>query len=155
MEKKTISYETGDRYNKTRSFVVVKRWCMVHAKSGTLAIHRQGRETSATLAECQRRCDDVMANNGPDILARFFPEGVRPAPWWCYDWHFDPHSSVEPIPTFVTIRERKGVFKWSIHEVREKPLWIEGERTLEKTKAAILDLFPDATIDVEKKKAVA
>lgn len=146
MERKEIIVPARDSREKDTSFWVVKRWCVVHARTGTLA--QQNVRPCDTREEAQRDCDCIVKNNPPDIVARFFPDGVRPAQWWCYESHGGSYRSAEEEQTHIDIRTRKdGKVEWSIYFEREKPVWTE-EPTLEEAKRVVLDIFPDAVFKV-------
>lgn len=66
MERKEIIVPAKDRWGKDTSFWVVKRWCVVHARTGTLA--QQNVRPCDTREEAQRDCDCIVKNNPADVL---------------------------------------------------------------------------------------
>lgn len=140
MPTKEIRHRNGN-FGEKIPYTVVQRWCMVHAITGRLATASQGSHTAATKKEIEIKIEGTLKNNHPDILQQFFPQGLRPRLFWCYDGHFDPCDAVKPEPFHIMTREHSGKWQWAIYPDRGKPEWNEGEESLKATKEKAEELF--------------
>lgn len=147
MDEKTIEIPGNSHWDKPRKVVLHKRWAIVHKKSRT----RTGGNdmTYPTERECLEGCRHIVRNNPKHIRDAHFPEGVDAAPFWCYE-NGQIHSNEEAIPCFIQIKQnKKGDYVWSIYAPKEKFKALnEGESDLDALKAEVLELFPDAQIEM-------
>lgn len=151
-KRKQIPYQRTNSWDEEKFFWAVLRWSPVHTRTCESA--KQGHNpTYATREECQANCDALIANNSPEIVAQYFPDGTRPAQFWVKE--DDTRHIVEacePVITHVHIKSfpKAGRFDWWIYEVRcHEKVWLPGSETLEETKKEVLEIFPDAVLTVE------